>query len=944
MPRRSLLLGAALALAVLAATAALATTLLQDGRIGPDRKVLNTGQRLEPFGKRTGLGNFPTGGAVTPNGRYYWTVSTGRGLHDVRIVSIRTGRLLQTLRIPGGSGGIVMDPKESRVYVSGVNGSSYTLQKPAAGAKGADGDVIHVFTYNPKTGGAKEDKVLDVPPPSDAPAPQNFPPTNVGQRLGWPDRLAISNDGKRLLVPQNLADSAAIVDISSGAVRTLATGSYPYGAAITPDGKTGLVTNEAAGTVSFIDMDDASEIAEVAVGPKLSHPEGIVVDADGKRAYVAVAESDQVAVLDVPGKKVLATISVGREEGLGTSPVDLALAPDGRRLYVVEAGADEIAVIGLPGAGSRAARSRARAAGEQVLAHEVARAAARTTVAEEEEEEGEDEGPAIRASTPDYPLLGRIPTSDYPADVEIVRATNPCGFRAAKAKRRTKKARRCAKIVYTTGKGLGTGPNPDGPRPDSPDDSDGLINRTAYLPLINLGEAGIGDVPSDARLARYTRAAGRQIRPSDAQSAPADTPLRAGGPIEHVFYLVRENRTYDQILGDVAKGDGDPKLAIFGGKITPNAHALGERFPLLDHVYANSEASIDGHFWTSAARVSDYVNKNWFQNYGGRKRPYDFGVYSVTWPASGFLFDQAEKQGISYFNYGEAIAGTIPLADKDRDADATAKVAAKFAKSDLGVGAGCYGNDASVGEDVITGLEVYDGPVPAGAKTGATSRIECFTQRFQAQLATNSVPAFNYLVMTNDHTQTLSAGKRTPRAMVADNDIGLGQLVDVISHSSIWSKSAIFVIEDDSQDGADHVDAHRIPAFVISPHAKRGAVVHRRYDFLSVIRSMELILGMKPLGLFDALAVPMYDAFSGKPDNAEPYSVQPTTIDLVERNPAGTAGARESARLPKCLDCSSQRDIDRLLWKSIHGAGAAPPPPGPNASRQDAERLEHDGG
>ena len=178
--------------------------------------------------------------------------------------------------------------------------------------------------------------------------------------------------------------------------------------------------------------------------------------------------------------------------------------------------------------------------------------------------------------------------------------------------------------------------------------------------------------------------------------------------------------------------------------------------------------------------------------------------------------------------------------------------------------------------------------------------------------------------------------------MMADNDAGLGKLVDLISHSKIWSKSAIFVIEDDSQDGADHVDAHRIPAFVVSPYAKRGAVVHRRYDFLSVIRSMELILGMKPLGLFDAIAVPMFDAFTPTPDNAEPYTALPQTVNLVERNPAGTPGARESAKLPKCLDCASQRDLDRLLWKSVHGWGAAPPPPGPGASRRDADRLEHE--
>ena len=328
--------------------------------------------------------------------------------------------------------------------------------------------------------------------------------------------------------------------------------------------------------------------------------------------------------------------------------------------------------------------------------------------------------------------------------------------------------------------------------------------------------------------------------------------------------MVRENRTYDQVLGDDPRGDGDPSLELFGPHETPNIHALVGRFPLVDHVYANSEASIDGHFWTSAAKVSDYVHKNWFQNYGGRGRPYDFGVYSVTWPANGFLFDQAERQRISYFNYGEAVAGVVPLTDKDRNAAETADVARKFANSHLGPTDGCYPNDASIDQDAITQQQTWDSTPPPGAPTTAESRFECFKTRFNAQVASGSVPAFNYLVVPNDHTVGTTPGERTPRALIADNDYGLGQIVDLVSHSSIWSSSAIFVIEDDSQDGSDHVDAHRIPAAVISPYARRGAVVHDRYDFLSVIRTMELILGMKPLGLWDDLATAAFSRRSSR--------------------------------------------------------------------------------
>jgi hypothetical protein len=199
-----------------------------------------------------------------------------------------------------------------------------------------------------------------------------------------------------------------------------------------------------------------------------------------------------------------------------------------------------------------------------------------------------------------------------------------------------------------------------------------------------------------------------------------------------------------------------------------------------------------------------------------------------------------------------------------------------------------------------------------------------------------NVPAFTYLVLPNDHTVGGSAGQRSPRAMVAENDYGLGQMVDLISHSKVWKDSAIFVVEDDAQDGPDHVDAHRIPVAIISPFARRGAVIHTRYDFLSVIRTMELILGMKPLGLFDALATPMYDAFSSTGANPDAYDVIDPTWNLNEKNPSGTAAARMSRGLNlRQVDRVPERELDAILWKTVHGDNAVPPPPGPNASGRD---------
>ncbi len=745
----------------------------------------------------------------------------------------------------------------------------------------------------------------------------------------------MSPNGKRLLVPLNLADAAAIVDVASKQVRYVKTGNYPYGAAILRDGKTGLVSNETPGTVSVIDLDAGTKVKDIQVGSHLSHPEAIAVDPRADRAYVAIANSDEVAVIDTKKLAVARTLSVARPEGDGTSPVDVSVTPDGTYLLAAEAGADELAVFKLPGRAG--ARSAAERRAQAVLAHEARAAAARDPSAADPED-GADAAAARAAPAPkDYALVGRIPVGSYPADVEVApRADNACAPKAKRRKdrvHRAKRAPRCAKLVWVSGKGLGVGPNPHGPNPYAINDDNALGQH--YLPTLVTGKGGVLDFPSVARIRALTPAASRQIRPTNPEKAPAGTPLRAGGPIKHVFYIVRENRTYDQVLGDDGRGDGDPGITIFGRQVTPNVHALVQRFPLLDHVYANSEASIDGHFWASAAKVSDYVHKNWNQNYAGRKRPYDFGVYAVSWPSKGFLFDQAERQNISYFNFGEAVAGDVPLfPDKDRTTQDLTETTAKFQKSDLGrpVPGGCYTNDAFIFKNELTQQPVSDATAPAGSLPTTESRFDCFRTKFGLQVAQNAVPTFTYISLPQDHTEGATPGEPTPRAWVANNDYALGQMVDLISHSPVWSSSAIFVIEDDSQDGADHVDAHRIPAAVISPYAKRGAVVHRRYDFLSVIRSMELIMGMKPLGLFDNLATPMYDAFTSTPSNADPFSVISPTWSLTEKNAAGTAAARLSRHYRlNYPDLITQRRLDRILWKSVYGDRAEPPPPGPNA-------------
>jgi DNA-binding beta-propeller fold protein YncE len=899
--------------AVAAVAAGVAGAVVSGGEVGPKSRIQPSGRLLMPPGKLTTLGNHPGGGAVTRNGRFLWTLSAGRGHNDIRIIEVapaitcrqndtgcknrkaaRVGRLVQVIQMPGVNGGIAMARNSNRAYVSGTPESEHKDQQTPAGTPGKAGDVVHVFRYDGGKGTATRAGTIPIPPPSDAPIPQNFPPTNT-EKQSWPRDLALTADGRTLLAALNLGDAAAIVDVNTKQVRYVKTGTYPYGAAITRNGR-GLVSNEAAGTVSVINLQAGTKLKDLTVGAHLSHPEGIVADPTADRAYVAVAGQDRVAVLDTKAMTVRGHLDLHRTPGIGVEPTQVAIDPFGCFLTSADSGEDAVALFRLRDPCTIKKRQQG---GLGVTGKQLA----------------------------DPRPLGRIPTASYP----VMAVPEP----------------HLKTLTWIAAKGFGVGPNPTGPNPLSSNNNDDNINRFTYLPSIVKGTSGVVPFPTSRQLGPYSAQVTRQLRPTNFKTAPPGSPIvppgaPGGGKIKHVFYIVRENRTYDQVLGDDARGNGSKALELFPDTITPNAHALAKRFPLLDHVFANSEASIDGHFWTSAGAVSDYVVKSWHQNYGGRKRPYDFGVYSITWPPKGFLFDQAEKQGISYFNYGEAIAGTVPLTDKDRNPAETQEVQKKFAKSDLGAPVGCFPNDAYVGQNAITQNEAYDSTAPANAPPNSESRFDCFKSRFTSQVATNRVPAFNYLTLANDHTEGLGPGRRTPQAMIAENDYALGQVVDLISKSSVWGSSLIVVMEDDSQDGADHLDAHRIPAFAISPFAKRGAVVSTRYDFPSLIRTAEIPIGMSPLNLFDALGTPMYDAFTTNPSNSEPYNVIPPKIDIEARNANTAANRRAMKGLNlKQLDRVPQEELDKLLWWAVHGHGSKPPPPGPNASGKDS--LDPDG-
>ncbi len=890
----------ALALAVVlllgAGTAGAVISSAGNGVIGPVNMIQPTGRQLQPAGTLVALGNFPSGGALTPNGRFLWTISSGRGRNDIRIVALGaahghgTGRVIQNILMPGVDGGVAIAPDGRTAYVSGIPDSSYTDEAAPASIPGRAGDVISVFTVNPSTGIAARDGVIDVPPPASAPGEQAFPP--ITAKASWPLGLAVSPDGRTLLAALNLADAAAVIDTQTRGVNYVSVGHYPFGAAITSDGRYGLVSSETEGTVSVIDLASDTVVKTLQVGPHLSNAESIAIDPKAPLAFVSNANEDTIAAIDTASMQVRGILSLMRPQGNGTTPTGLSVTGDGCDLLSADAGEDAIAVFAL----SRAPACNPGAHG--------GRAAAQLT------------------------LVGRIPTSSYPV------------YAAAASVR--------APLAWIAADGIGVGPNPRGPDPNSPLDSNDFINSFQYLPSIVRGDAGVLPFPSDAQISALTPVADRELVPTDSEKPPAGTPIRPDGPIKHVFFIVKENRTYDQVLGDVARGDGDPKLTLFGANITPNEHALVARFPLLDHVYADSQVSVDGHYWTAAGAVPDYVVRNWPPNYAGRGRPMDFGAYEVAAPTEGTIFDRALAQGISFYNYGEAAAGLVPsiIPDKDRTPAEAAQNAAVLAGSDVQLFGGgpaypggaplpaCYDSQATIFNPFEQpNTEIFDSSLPAGAPSGSHSRYDCFLARFEQQVAHSAMPAVNYMVLPLDHTEGVAPGTRTPDADVADNDWALGEIVDTISHSPIWKSSLILVLEDDAQDGADHVDAHRIPVLVVSPYARAGAVIHNRYDQLSFLRTMETIVGMKPANLAEALAVPLYNAFTSTPANSAPYTAITPHVSVTATNPGSAYDVAQTAGLNlNMADQVPEQQLDAMLWHYVHGARSTPPPPGPDAS------------
>jgi hypothetical protein len=370
--------------------------------------------------------------------------------------------------------------------------------------------------------------------------------------------------------------------------------------------------------------------------------------------------------------------------------------------------------------------------------------------------------------------------------------------------------------------------------------------------------------------------------------------------------VIKENRTYDQVLGDLANADGDSSLVLFGRAVTPNHHGLAERFGIYDRFFVNAEVSADGHNWSTAAYTTDYVQKTVPLNYSGRGRSYDYEGTNrdvvpeddAAEPAGGYLWDLAKRKGITFRNYGEFVV------DEKHAGDDGLPVSYRGVKPFLEA----HTNRRYAGFDL-------DIPDQRRADVWISELAE-----FERQ---GAMPAFEIVRLPNDHTSGAKAGAPTPNAYLADNDLALGRMIEALSRSRFWKNTVVFVVEDDAQDGPDHVDSHRAPVLIVSPYSRAG-VVHRFINTTDVLLTIEEILGLDAMSQFDYFGRPLRDIWTDEPD-LRPWTAAIPGVSLTEKNPRGTRGASESSHLDLRLeDMADEETFNRILWQTVRPGARYP--------------------
>jgi YVTN family beta-propeller protein len=762
------------------------------------------------------------------------------------------------------------------------------------------------------------------------------------------------------------------------------TSNFPYAISATADGTKCYVAAERDGIVYVLDTHDPAHIqlrAELATG---SHPIALTFSPDHERLFVANSQSDTISTIDVAQDRITGTLLLrppAARSLAGATPTAIAASPDGKVLYVALGDMNAVAVVdaatftlrGYIPAGWYPSGVAVSADGKRLLVCDAKGSTARiprfppqpTTGPAREARSGRRRATTRRSATQPT-VASAMPTTQASALSQAPAPNNELAAAVASpTSAPTTQHSRRLRIDYTK-----------------------LGGRTVELIQGNVMAV---DVPADTVLAADTQRVLADAGLSAIGKAPPDIFVHLGrksGRITHVIYIIKENRSYDQVLGDLHGGDGDRRLAIFGQEVTPNQHALADRFVLMDNMYACGEVSGDGWVWSTQGMAGPYTIRNVPYNYSHRGRALDFegqnndyitggfaardadGKPSSTQPAfangapaipdvaeapGGYFWDLAARAGISYRNWGMFLSftnpktGPVEVPDNYPTAtglqppghDLAGKSDPDYRRFDLDYA------DSDAGTIWVSrgGPDSCLNKIRSYGKYGCTSRFAEWKREFDLMLAADpnggTVPTLMLIRLPNDHTSVLTAGKHSPRSAVADNDFAVGQIVEAISHSPIWTSCAIFIVEDDAQNGNDHIDVHRMPALVVSPWAIRHAHDHRFFNTDSVLKTMELILGLGPMTQYDAIADPIDDfeeAPPGEPPlNSEPYdAILPDQSIIAQINPQPTAMAPNDPLRP-WVEASGHWDFTRAdrappelanlaIWKSIKGPDVPMPP------------------
>ena len=714
----------------------------------------------------------------------------------------------------------------------------------------------------------------------------------------WPAGLSVAPDGRTLYVALFGTNSLGVVNLADRKVtRTLPVGSSPFGAYVSPDGTAVYTSNwggplpqsgesidplfpvnvdprtgaAAAGSVSVYDVMADRMRPEIAVG---LHPTAMTFDKAGFRLYVANSNEDTISVLDLTGaagaNAEVERISVRPDAALpfGSMPNGLTLSLDQTLLYVANGGNNAIAVVALD--------ARARPPGTYSGPHA--------------------DAPATSGVT------GFIPTEWYPIAVALVGG----GTRLA--------------VANNKGEGsLGT------PQRAIPNGGKSVFSLTGSVTFVS--------VPNAEQLAaytaqfnennRYTAALADSVQPPRADAAPVPVPARIGEPsvFKHVLYIIKENRTYDQVLGDMGTGNGEPKLAQFPRRVSPNHHALADRFGLLDNYYASSVNSADGHQWTDEAIANVFAERvyGFFPTNSTIPGVTPYGTSSLDLPPDS-LWSNALAHNVSLRNYGEDGINTVT---KDGQEIRTLDWAAMYKDWRDKTGIFAYTANAITPPLLATEDHAY----PA-FETAISDQIRAdeWLREFNGFVEMGNLPQLSVILLPDDHTSGTKSGAPTPEAQVADNDLAFGRIIDALSHSPYWRDTAVFVTEDDAQNGVDHVDGHRTIGYVVSAYNKQGIVDSALYNQTSMVRTIEQILGLPPMNQFDLTAPLMTTMFADTPDFS-PYTVIPNQIPLDTLNGQASdlkGQALEDAKVSDTLDFSVADATDPailnpIVWRATMG-------------------------